>query len=369
MLPRSPGDAPAPDQSGHARHRGVASIAGPPEVPPAGPALVDPEPEPRKRRRWRRVALIVGLSLLAVIVGIGVGGWLYMRSVDGSIERVDAFTDVPQADRPAKVVAGAENLLILGSDSRNPDTTGSRTDTIIVAHIPADHSKAQLISIPRDTWVHVPKSKDGRHGGTNAKINAAFAWGGAPLMVQTVESFTGVRIDHVMMIDFSGFKDIVDALGGIEIDVDRTFTSIHPPHRRFVEGHQRMDGATALDYSRQRKQFPDGDFTRIKHQQQVIRAVVGQAAGMGLLTDPPRLNAFVRATADSMTVDETFSTFDMAMKMRGVRGGDLAFMTSPSSGTGRVGDQSVVFADKTKAASLYDAVKRDAVDQWLATNG
>jgi LCP family protein required for cell wall assembly len=367
MLPRSPGDDAQSDQPEPARYVGVASMGG--RFDAAGPAVPEPEPEPRRRHRGRRIALIVGLSLLAVIVGVSVGGWLYLRSVDQSIERMDAFTDVPEENRPAKVVADAQNLLILGSDSRDPDTTGSRTDTIILAHIPADRQKAQLISIPRDTWVPVPKSKDGRHGGTDAKINAAFAWGGVPLMVQTVEAFTGVRVDHVVMIDFAGFKEIVDALGGIEIDVDRNFTSIHPPNRKFVEGVQRMDGATALDYSRQRKQFPDGDFTRIKHQQQVIRAVVNEAAGRGLLTDPARLNAFLRATADAVTVDHTFSTFDMAMKMRNLRGNDLMFLTSPSSGTGTAGGQSVVFANKDKAASLYDAVKRDTVDGWLAANG
>jgi LCP family protein required for cell wall assembly len=326
-------------------------------------------PEAPPHRRWRRVALIVGLSLLVVLVGVSVGGWLYLRSVDGSIERVDAFTDVPAESRPAKVVEQAQNLLILGSDSRDPDTTGSRADTIILAHIPADHRRAQLISIPRDTWVHVPRSKDGRHGGADAKINAAFAWGGVPLMVQTVESFTGVRVDHVVMIDFAGFKEIVDALGGIEIDVDRTFTSIHRPHRTFVEGRQRMDGATALDYSRQRKQFPDGDFTRIKHQQQVIKAVVDRAGRGDLLTNPARLNAFLRATADAITVDRTFSTFDTAMKLRNLRGKDLTFLTSPSSGTGTAGGQSVVFADEDEAATLYDAVARDTVDGWLASHG
>jgi LCP family protein required for cell wall assembly len=218
-------------------------------------------PQPGKhakpRRRWRRIALI-SLLVVALLGGGGmIAGGLYLRSVESDIERVDAFADVPEAGRPQAVAKGAMNILILGSDTRDPESTsGSRTDTIILAHLPKDRSSAQLVSIPRDTWVSVPRSKDGSQGGRDAKINAAYAWGGVPLMVQTVEKFTSVRIDHVMMVDFAGFKEIIDALGGIDIDAEKTFTSIHPPFRTFRQGVQRMDGETALDYSRQRKQFP-----------------------------------------------------------------------------------------------------------------
>lgn len=320
---------------------------------------------PAKRRLLRLAALILGLVVLVTGAGVAVGGWLYYGSLERNVARVDAFNDVPEAERPANVAGKATNLLILGSDSRDPDLSGSRADTIIVAHLPADRRKAQLTSIPRDTWLHIPKSADGRSGGTDAKINAAFAWGGIPLMVRTVESFTGVRIDHVLLIDFAGFKDVIDALGGIHIDVDRSFTSIHPPFRTFEAGMQSMDGAAALDYARQRKQFSDGDFTRIRHQQALIRAVLNEAASGGLLTDPARLNAFLRAAAKVVTVDKTLSIFQMATDLRHLRGNDLAFLTSPSRGTGRVGDQSVVFPDQAKAAALYDAIKRDRADVWF----
>ncbi|MGN9890387.1 LCP family protein [Micromonospora sp. L31] len=321
-------------------------------------------PAPR-RRRGRRIALIV-LLVLALLAGGGVlAGGLYYRSVNSSIDRVDAFTGVPEESRPQVVAKGAMNIMILGSDSRDPENTGgSRTDTLILAHLPKDRSSAQLISIPRDTWTHVPR--DQGRGGRDAKINAAYAWGGVPLMVQTVEKFTGVRVDHVAMVDFAGFKEIVDALGGIDVDVEKSFTSIHPPFRTFSPGRQRMDGEAALDYSRQRKQFADGDFARIRHQQQVIRAILDKAASGGMLANPGKLNSFVKATSNAVAVDKSLSVLDLAMELRGLRSGNLAFFTCPVTGTGRVGTESVVFADKPKAKTLFDAVRRDSVPDIVA---
>jgi LCP family protein required for cell wall assembly len=333
-------------------------IEVPPEEPPVG--------QKPKRRRRRRILLIT-LLVLALLGGIGlVGVGLYVKSVESSIDRVEAFDQVPEEARPAKVAKNAQNFLILGSDTRDPDSTsGSRSDTIILAHFPADRSGAQLISIPRDTWVYIPKSKDGRHGDTKAKINAAYAWGGIPLTVQTVEAYTGVRIDHVTIIDFAGFKEIVDALGGIDITVDQNFTSIHPPHRKFTKGKQHMDGDTALDYARQRKQFADGDFARIRHQQQVIRAIMDKAASGSVLTNPAKLNGFLRSTADAVSVDKTLNIFDTAMDLRHLRSGNLTFLTNPTKGTGRVGTESVVFDNPAKVKVLYDAVRRDAVPEIM----
>ncbi|WP_406037114.1 LCP family protein [Micromonospora sp. NBC_00898] len=338
----------------------------------AGPSTVDGDtpPPPPRRRRGRRIALIV--LLVVVLLGGGglVAGGLYVHSIDSGIERVDAFNDVPEASRPQVVASGAMNIMILGSDSRDPEnTSGSRSDTIMLAHLPKDRSSAQLISIPRDTWTHVPRSKEGR-GGRNAKINAAYAWGGVPLMVQTVEEFTGVRIDHVTMVDFAGFKEIVDALGGIDIDVEESFTSTHSLNangrREFVKGRQTMDGATALDYARERYAFANGDFTRIKHQQQVIKAILDKAASGGVLTSPGKLNSFVQATANAVAVDKSLSLLDLAMELRHLRSGNLGFFTCPTKGTGRVGSESVVFADTAKAKDLFGAVRRDAVPEILA---
>ncbi|MFI7027005.1 LCP family protein [Micromonospora sp. NPDC049900] len=319
----------------------------------------------RPRRRWLRITLISVLVLALVGVGGVVAAGFYLKSVESDIERVDAFDGVPAETRPEVVAGDALNILVLGSDSRDPESTGgSRTDTIILAHLPKNRSSAQLISIPRDTWVAVPRSKEGR-GGRDAKINAAYAWGGVPLMVQTVEQFTKVRVDHVVMVDFAGFKEIIDALGGIEVNSEKQFTSIHPPFRTFQAGPQKMDGETALDYSRQRKQFADGDFSRIRHQQQVIKAILDKATSGGLLTNPARLNSFLQATSGSLSMDKDLSLVDMATENRNLRGRNLTFVTSPTKGTGRVGSESVVFADDKRVDTFYAAVRRDAVQDII----
>jgi LCP family protein required for cell wall assembly len=343
------------------RDAGVAS-----DEPPGAP--------PTSHRRRRRRVLVVLLLVFLLLTGTGlVAVGLYVRSIDKSVARIQAFDQVPEQARPQRVPVARDalNILVLGSDTRDPNSTGgSRSDTIILLHLPRDRSGAQLVSIPRDTWVPVPRSKDGRHGGAEAKINAAFAWGGTPLTVQTVEAFTGVRIDHVVMVDFSGFKEIVDALGGVTIDVERDFTSKNSLRadsiRVFHKGQQTMDGATALDYARERYAFSDGDFARIRHQQQVIAAILSKASSRGILTNPGRLNAFLRATADAVAVDDTLNTVEMAAQLRHLRSESLSFYTSPSAGTGRKGDQSVVFPDTARARRLFDAVRRDDVKQIAA---
>jgi LCP family protein required for cell wall assembly len=333
-------------------------------TPPEGTPAKEKSP---RRRRVRRILLITLLAFVLLIGGGFVAGGLYLRSVEGSIERVDAFNDVPEESRPEKVADDAKNILILGSDTRDPEnTSGSRSDTIILAHMPKGRESAQLISIPRDTWVFVPKSKNGQYGGREAKINAAFAWGGIPLMVQTVEKYTGVRIDNVAIIDFAGFEQIIDALGGVDIDVEESFTSIHKPHRKFTKGMQELNGAAALDYARERFAFSDGDFARIRHQQQLIKAVLDKAASGGLLTNPGRLNSFLQATADAVAVDKTFSIFDSATEMRHLRSGNLTFITNPTTGTGQKGSESVVLDDPQGVKAIYDAVRRDSVPDILS---
>lgn len=320
-------------------------------------------------KRTKRVLVAVAVALIVLVGAAGVGGWLYVRSVDNKVDRVNVAALAEQKQTPEGIPSGAMNILLLGSDSRDPDSTAdSRTDTIMVVHVSADHKKVQLISIPRDTWLPV------EHGDIteNAKINAAYAWGGADLMVRTVQNFTGVTINHVVLVDFAGFKDIIDALGGIDIHVDQTFTSIHGNHRTFTKNQPgqttHMDGATALDYSRQRKQFADGDFTRIQHQHQIIKAVMDKATSSGTVTDLGKLNAFLNATASSVTVDTGLSPLDLAWALRSIGSSDVTFATNPSSGTPTIDGQSVVLSDETKAKELWQSVDADTVQQWLAAN-
>lgn len=367
------GRASVPVPSG----RGVAGVArGPVSPAPAGYGQIAvasaPVYSPRRPRRWVRIAGVTALVLLLIA---SVGAFVmysWLSGVNDDLKRTDPFAAI--AGRPAKTVAGTVNILLLGSDSRDPDAPVDqggkwRTDTIVLLHIPAGHDKAYLISFPRDLWVHVPPSQDGQNGNTMAKLNAAYSWGGLPLMVQTMEGYTGVRMDHVALIDFAGFRRVTDALGGVDMNVERTITSIHKPYRTFTKGKNHFNGAEALDYIRQRYQFPDGDFARMRNQQLFLKAIMDKAVSAGTLTSPSRLKEFVTSVADAMTVDREFSLLDMAWQFRGLRGSDLVFLTSPHEGTATIDGQSVVVSDKAKALSLFAAVTADTVDTWMVNEG
>jgi LCP family protein required for cell wall assembly len=377
-----PGSIPPPAPG---RVRGAASVPSWPAGPsgPGGPGGggyrpgggYPDSPVPRgtgPRPRWGRIALVAVAALL-VLAGIAVaGGLIYYHQLDSGLARTDPFSQIA-GDRPAKTVNGAINILMLGSDSRDPDNKDKpgqwRTDTMIVLHIPASHEKAYLISIPRDLYVYIPKSRSNPGlGDTKAKINAAFAWGGLPLAVQAIEGYTGVRMDHVVLIDFGGFKQVTDALGGVDMYIEQDITSIHKPFRHFKKGMNHLNGEEALDYTRQRYQFADGDFGRMRHQQQFLKALMDKAASSGTLTNPAKLNGFLQAVTKALTVDKDFSVIDMALQFRGIRSNDLTFLVSPNLGAQTVNGESVVVSDKAKASSLYEAVGKDTVDAWLAQN-
>jgi LCP family protein required for cell wall assembly len=340
-------------------------------VPPGGPGGGRPY-RGRPRPRWGRIALVLALALLLIAGAASLGGYLYYQSLDSNVKRTDAFSKIA-GDRPQDLVSGAQNYLILGSDSRDPSNGAKpgqwRTDTMILMHVTADHNKAYMISLPRDLYVYIPKSPTNpQYGDTNAKINAAFAWGGVPLSVQTVEGYTGVRIDHVVLVDFGGFQEVTDALGGVDMNIEQDITSIHKPFRHFKKGMQHLTGAEALDYCRQRYQFPDGDFARMRHQQQFMKAVMDKAASTGTLSNPLKLTGFLKSVTKAMTVDNDFSLAGTALAFRSIRSSDLTFMTSPNLGSKTIGGESVVQSDKVKASALYDAVAKDKVADWLAQN-
>ena len=323
--------------------------------------------------QWRKVTLFVVAFGALLVVGGGAGAaaaiWGYGRSLNRSAAHTSALQDIPSSARPSPVggsAGKAGNILLLGSDSRSPETTvASRSDTIMLLHIDADHRHGYVISIPRDTWVYVPRSSNGRHGDTMAKINAGYAWGGVELAVRTIERFTGVRIDHVVVIDFSGFQRVVDTLGGLDLRVDQTITSIFPPHRTYLAGTRHFTGAQALDYVRQRYQFADGDFTRERHQQEFLAALLEKATSSGTLADPVRLDAFLRAVTKSVTIDKDFDLVSTALELRHLGRSDVTFLTSPSAGTGRRDGQSVVEPDTAKVAAFYHAVASDQVARYL----
>ncbi|WP_083936820.1 LCP family protein [Longispora albida] len=371
--PADPWDDVAPAAPHRPSGRAAVGSGRPPVQPPRGTAYGKGAGKgPGKRRpRWGRIALVVSGVLVIALIAAGFGAWSYLSGLNDDVKRTDAFEGLV-GNRPAKTVDGAFNILLLGSDSRNPDNieADARADTMMLLHVTAKHDQAYVISLPRDLWVHVPKNPKGGPGNQMAKLNAAFAWGGAPLTVATVEGYTGVRVDHVALIDFDGLRAVTDALGGVDMYVEQDVTSIHgyTSHRSWKKGMNHFSGDAALDYIRQRKQFPDGDFARMRHQQQFIKAMLDKAADTGTLTNPVKLKAFLDSAIKALVVDKDFQLIDMAIQFRGLRSNNLTFMTSPNAGTDTVDGESVILSDKVKAKALYEAVNKDKIAEWVQAN-
>jgi len=319
------------------------------------------------RRRPFLVALVatvgslVGVAtVLAVVVALFVGG--LARSFDRHTEVLaDPF---PAGTRPA-ATGTAENVLLIGSDSRaalDPDgdhAAGGRSDTLVLAHVPADRRHVHLVSIMRDSWVDVPG-----HGA--AKINAAYSWGGVPLTVQTVERLLDVRIDHVAEIDFAGFAAMTDALGGVTVQSSEDFTA---RGHHFVRGANHLDGAQALAFVRERYAFPDADHTRVRNQQAFLRGVFRQALSRGTLTSPGRLRDFVTATSAHLAVDaglDAPTLVRLGWSLRGIGADDLVTGTVPTAGSGTTADgQSFVRIDEPERRALARALRSDDLQHWF----
>lgn len=240
---------------------------------------------------------LVALLVLALAWPIGLLLW-----ANGKIDHVAALSGAP--DTPGRTI------LIAGSDSRGdgaiPEdgTEGSRTDTIMLLHSP-DSGPTALISLPRDTYVDVPG-----HG--PAKLNAAYAWGGAPLLVETVESLTGFTIDHYVEIGLGGVEQVVTALGGVELCLDYAVTDELSGLVWDQPGCEEVDGTKALAFVRMRYSDPHNDLGRAQRQRQLVGAVVSSAASPATIVNPLRQAKLVDAGVGAVAVDEDSGVLDLA---------------------------------------------------------
>jgi LCP family protein required for cell wall assembly len=367
--PRMPPYDMAPDPADPAQH-GMARSIGPEVDDPADAA--HPEPgAPGKRMSSARKALIAVVALLALLAAGGaVGARVVTDHVLGDVQRIpDVFAPLDESTRPQKP-AGTEktlNFLLVGVDTRaDEQTTGSggngdvfepgrqRSDVIMLVHIDADRRSSSVVSIPRDSWVTVPG-----HG--KNKINAAYSLGGGSLLVQTVEQLTKLRIDHFAVVDFVGFKDITDAVGGVDVRVAAT---THDNRGSFHAGVNHLDGDQALAYVRQRYNLPNGDLDRVRRAQNIIKALMAKAGSMGLLSNPARTLGLADSVAKAVSVDDSLSNADLrslVLSLRHLKPAGVRFLTAPVSGLGRQGKQSVVYLDTTNSTLLWSAIGHDNV--------
>lgn len=312
-----------------------------------------------RRRSFRTVLIVLAITVLtAALAAAGTGWWLQSR-LGGQIEQLpDAFP--VNTDRPEATSGKAMNILLLGSDKRaDGSIAGQRSDTIMMVHIAADRKSVGLVSIPRDSWVQVPGY------GVN-KINAAFSYGGTALAVQTIENVSDVRIDHVAVIDWDGFKGVTDALGGVDITIPKTVVNGYGG-QVWEAGTQHMDGETALSYVRQRAGLPGGDFDRIKRQQYFLRQLMHGTLSRETFTSPKRLYGVLDAVTSNLAVDEDWSTSDLrslAVSLRSLRADDVTFTTVPTNGTGMEGAQSVVYLDRQSGVEMWQAFADGDLADW-----
>ncbi|MFP5372798.1 MAG: LCP family protein [Actinomycetes bacterium] len=309
----------------------------------------------------------MGILGLVLALAIGSGLWLLTARWGGNIDRVsDAFAGLDQQARPApptpegSPAEPAATFLLVGSDSRGHAADGEdpdgRSDAIMIARFSADRQHAQLISIPRDSWVEIPG-----HGMN--KINASYAFGGPSLLIQTVEQLTDVRIDHYVAIDFDGIIQVTDDLGGVDVVVAET--TKHGPYT-FPAGVNHLDGQKARYYLQQRKNLPGGDFDRVKRQQQYLKAVFGKLFSSDTFTDPARLDAAMLAMTRAVSIDDTLGNADLlalAYSLRRVTPSDIEFFTAPVLGTGREGAASVVYLDTVTADRMWAYLRSDSLGQ------
>ncbi|MDD7966880.1 LCP family protein [Actinomycetospora lemnae] len=333
-----------------------------------GPA---PEQEERGRRRRGLRALVYGLIALLVLVLLAAAGVVIVTQQLGSqVGRYPSvFAPIDPSTRPSD--AAGQTFLLMGTDTRSPEaTTGTdaapdavfgsqRSDVIMVASIAEDGQSASIVSIPRDSWVDVPG-----HG--RNKINAAYAFGGPPLLIQTVEQVSRVHIDHFAVIDFAGFAQMTDAVGGIDVNVGQASErdGVVVP-----AGEQHLNGEQALVYVRDRENLPGGDLDRVRRQQAALRAFLQQALSSGTLSDPARAYTLVDTVTRHVGVDDSLSNTglaQLAFGMRDLRNSNVSFLTVPVSGTGMEGDQSVVYLDEGAGRDLWFAVNTDTVPEWVA---
>ena len=241
------------------------------------------------------------LVVLALVVVVTLGTfWLWVEASITHVEALSGATNTP-----------GDTYLIVGSDSRegwaDDGTEGARTDTIMLLHRPASGPVA-LISIPRDSYVEIP-------GHDANKINAAFAFGGPALLVQTVEALTGLTIDHYIEVGFLGVSGVVDALGGVELCYD---SDVNDPRSTLVwaAGCHQADGATALAFARMRYADPLGDIGRTQRQQQLVSAVADKVLNRSTLLNPFALVRVTDAGLGSFRVNDGTNAIDLARAAR-----------------------------------------------------
>lgn len=318
------------------------------------------EQEQPRRRTGRKVlaGFVVLLLTGAAIVG-GFGLYLAVvvnRNVTSEANMLPSMAPPTREDgTPFDLQENAGmNILFVGSDTRPGDV--GRSDVMVLAHITEEHDKVYLTHFPRDLYVAIPgRDKD--------KINAAYAYGGTSLLVETMQNLLGVEIDHVAKTDFEGFEGMTDAVGGV-----RVYAEEASERGDIQQGWNDLDGERALIFVRERYSLSQGDISRGFRQQAFIKALMLKALSREVVTNPVRLAQFVDAATSNLVVDENLDLNEMrklAFSMTGIRGSDVVFITAPFTGFGTAPNGgSIEIVDEAAMERLGNALRTDTMETY-----
>jgi LCP family protein required for cell wall assembly len=349
--------------------------------------------------RWARVCTVFGAVLMLLSGVVLVGAEALMARYEGAVGKADLFGDQAAGAKERKSdIKGPLNILLVGIDPRKPETP-PLADSIMVLHVPEAMDRAYLFSMPRDLIVEIPRFDKAGFKGGRARINAAMSEGsevqgqnpsaaqGFELLAKTVQNVTGIeRFDAGAIINFNGFQKIVDAMGGVDLYIEREVRSEHREpdgkHRKgnpygegyvgpqavYKKGTQHLNGWQALDYVRQRypkNGVPDGDYGRQRHQQQFVKAMAGQALSADVVTNPIKLDRVLRAAGQSLVFSgRGHSVIDFGLALRNLRPETIQMVKLPGGGVTENGKyQGERFEPEVE--DFFIALRNEQLDAFL----
>ncbi|MEU0740898.1 LCP family protein [Streptomyces sp. NPDC006134] len=340
--------------------------------PGAGASATGAGLKRRRRRRRRRVTALAVCGAVAAAVG---AGWAVYAKLDGNItpdEAAAAELARYEKERPTALVRGARNILLIGSDTRSGDGNArygrdsgtARSDTTILLHLAAGRHSATAVSVPRDLMVEVPgcRRADGsRTEPVFTMLNYAFEAGGSACTIRTVEKLTGIRIDHHVVVDFHGFKEMVDAVGGVEVCLSEPIDD-KAAGLKLPAGRVTLDGEQALGYVRVRKTLGNGSDTgRMERQQRFLGALADKVQSNDVLLNPVKLYPVLDAATSALTTDPGLASlrglYELARGLRDIPTERVQFLTVPRESYARDANRDQLV--EAEAEKLFERLRRD----------
>lgn len=349
--------------------------------------------------RWARVCTVFGVALMVLSGSVLVGYHALVSRYEGAVGKADLFGDqAAGASEKKSDIKGPLNILLVGIDPRKPETP-PLADSIMILHVPAGMDRGYLFSLPRDLRVDIPEFPKANYRGGTDKLNAAMSYGsrvpgqnpdaarGFELLAKTVQQVTGIeRFDAGAIINFTGFKSIVDAMGGVDMYIERDVRSEHRqpdgtmrrlrpggggylgPQAEYRKGNAHLNGWQALDYVRQRypkNGVPDADYGRQRHQQQFVKAMVNQAFSADVVTNPIKLDRVLRAAGHSLIFNgRGHSVVDFALALKGIRSDSIETIKLPAA---PVTVNGAYKGEKLRPAAedFFAAIRNEQIDAFM----